>query len=204
MGKFLIQYLVCRGSSVSHGAVPVNKVVNISIPVDQTYDATSVNAQSGVAVASAISSVLPGTMTTIATGDRLMFSDSSDSDKVKKSNITFGTETTSFLCRDGTWKTPQSVTYIDPDNLLERGTTLTSESPYTATQECYMNLIVNYYGTGGGNVKMKKSGGSATIIMRVDNGKPGINCFLHLKKGDKVWLTDSYTGQRYYVFGARS
>ena len=41
----------------------------------------------------------------IASGDRLVISDTSDSSKLKNSSITFGTGTTTFLRNDGTWAT---------------------------------------------------------------------------------------------------
>ena len=42
----------------------------------------------------------------IGNGDRLVITDSSDSDKIATSSITFGTSTTTFLTNNGTWKTP--------------------------------------------------------------------------------------------------
>jgi len=47
----------------------------------------------------------------IANGDGLVFIDSSDSSKIKKSSITFGTSSTSFLANDGTWR-DNNIPYI--------------------------------------------------------------------------------------------
>ena len=44
--------------------------------------------------------------TAFANGDRLVFSDSSDSNILKRSSITIGTSTTQFLANNGTWQTP--------------------------------------------------------------------------------------------------
>lgn len=137
--------------------------VTASITVDQSYDATSTNAQSGTAVAEAIAdldatvsgtgagktlstlsetdgkisatfqdisittsqisdfpSTMPpsshthgnitntGDITTnvaIASGDRLVINDESES-KINNSSITFGTSTTTFLNNSGAWSTP--------------------------------------------------------------------------------------------------
>lgn len=42
--------------------------------------------------------------TSLANGDRLVFSDTSDSYKIKNSSITFGTSTTQYLANNGTWQ----------------------------------------------------------------------------------------------------
>lgn len=41
--------------------------------------------------------------TAVASGDKLVISDSSDSSKLKRSGIAFGSDTTTFLRNDGTW-----------------------------------------------------------------------------------------------------
>ena len=54
---------------------------------------------------------------TIGSGDALVITDSSDSNKIKKSSITFGTSATSFLANNGTWVTPsvgESYTATSP------------------------------------------------------------------------------------------
>lgn len=47
---------------------------------------------------------------TIASGDRLVINDESES-KINNSSITFGTSTTTFLSNKGTWETPAGTTY---------------------------------------------------------------------------------------------
>lgn len=42
--------------------------------------------------------------TSLASGDRLVFSDTSDSYKIKNTSITFGSSTTQYLANNGTWQ----------------------------------------------------------------------------------------------------
>ena len=44
--------------------------------------------------------------TTIASGDHLVITDTSDGHKIKRTSITFGTSTSTYLRNDGTWGTP--------------------------------------------------------------------------------------------------
>ena len=62
-----------------------------------TYDHTHGNVSSAGAVS---------TNTAIQSGDRLLITDASDSDKIKGTSITFGSSTTTYLRNDGTWGTP--------------------------------------------------------------------------------------------------
>ena len=62
-----------------------------------TYDHTHGNVSSAGAVS---------TNTAIQSGDRLLITDASDSDKIKGTSITFGTSTSTYLRNDGTWGTP--------------------------------------------------------------------------------------------------
>ena len=48
--------------------------------------------------------------TTIADGDHLVITDNSDSDKIKRASITFGTSQSTYLRNDGTWGTPSTST----------------------------------------------------------------------------------------------
>jgi len=56
--------------------------------------------------------------TSVASGDKLVIADNSDSSKLKRSGISFGSSTTTFLRNDGTWQTPAGgsggdVTFLD-------------------------------------------------------------------------------------------
>ena len=48
--------------------------------------------------------------TTIANGDHLVITDNSDSNKIKRASITFGTSQSTYLRNDGTWGTPSTST----------------------------------------------------------------------------------------------
>lgn len=47
--------------------------------------------------------------TSMANGDRLLFSDTSDSSKIKNTSITIGTSTTQYLANNGTWQNLPTV-----------------------------------------------------------------------------------------------
>ena len=61
------------------------------------YDHTHGNVSSGGTVS---------TNTSIESGDHLLITDSSDSNKIKGTSITFGSSKTTYLRNDGTWGTP--------------------------------------------------------------------------------------------------
>lgn len=48
--------------------------------------------------------------TTIANGDHLVITDNSDSNKIKRASITFGTSQSTYLRNDGKWGTPSTST----------------------------------------------------------------------------------------------
>ena len=49
--------------------------------------------------------------TAVSSGDKLIISDSSDSSKLKRSGVAFGSDTTKYLRNDGTWEAPVGTTY---------------------------------------------------------------------------------------------
>lgn len=57
--------------------------------------------------------------TTAASGDKLVIADSSDSSKLKRSGIAFGTDTFTFLRNDGTWAAPPQRSVTLDDLLLD-------------------------------------------------------------------------------------
>ena len=69
-------------------------------PTD-TSRAESTHAHGSITNAGAITSD-----TSVASGDKLVIADSSDSSKLKRSGISFGSSTTTFLANNGTWQTP--------------------------------------------------------------------------------------------------
>lgn len=55
--------------------------------------------------------------TSVASGDKLVISDSSDSSKLKRSGISFGSSTTAFLRNDGTWQVPSGGGDVTSDDV---------------------------------------------------------------------------------------
>ena len=70
-----------------------------------TEYATSSHTHGSITNAGAITS-----NTTIANGDRLVITDKSDSDKIKRTSITFGNSPSTYLRNDGKWGTPSTST----------------------------------------------------------------------------------------------
>lgn len=61
--------------------------------------------------------------TSMANGDRLLFSDASDSNKIKNTSITIGTSTTQYLANNGTW---QNLPTVSVSQTLTSGTEIGS------------------------------------------------------------------------------
>ena len=61
--------------------------------------------------------------TSMANGDRLLFSDASDSSKIKNTSITIGTSTTQYLANNGTW---QNLPTVSVSQTLTSGTEIGS------------------------------------------------------------------------------
>lgn len=61
--------------------------------------------------------------TSMANGDRLLFSDTSDSSKIKNTSITIGTSTTQYLANNGTW---QNLPTVSVSQTLTSGTEIGS------------------------------------------------------------------------------
>lgn len=55
--------------------------------------------------------------TAVTDGDTLIFADYSDSKKLKRSRISFGSSLTTFLRNDGTWQSP-TVSELDSENVM--------------------------------------------------------------------------------------
>lgn len=59
--------------------------------------------------------------TTIENGDHLVITDNSDSNKIKRASITFGTSQSTYLRNDGTWGTPSTSTPL-PSSFFDSDT----------------------------------------------------------------------------------
>lgn len=121
--------------------------------------------------------------TTLANRDGIIFADSSDSGKLKRSSITFdGSTTTNFLTQKGTW---QAVPYgINASrkicNLSASGT-----QSWTATEDCFVYVAGTAYGSI--TVDSVRLAGSTS-----GNFSPGA-IFLPIKKGSTIQAAGSNT-----------
>ena len=89
-----------------------------------TYTATEVGAAASSHVHGNVKN--DGTITvntSMANGDRLLFSDASDSSKIKNTSITIGTSTTQYLANNGTW---QNLPTVSVSQTLTSGTEIGS------------------------------------------------------------------------------
>ncbi len=71
---------------------------------------------------------ITGSGTALASGDYLVFADSSDSSKLKKSTITIGSSTATFLRNDGTWATPANTAQLKVSDTTDRKISTTESS----------------------------------------------------------------------------
>lgn len=76
---------------------------------DSSAYATSSHTHGSITNAGAIAN-----NTKIANGDHLVITDNSDSNKIKRASITFGTSQSTYLRNDGTWGTPPSTSTPTP------------------------------------------------------------------------------------------
>lgn len=126
--------------SASGSAVTIPAAVAVKGNAETDYRTGNVNL-TAANIGAAASSHTHGKITnagaistnaTIASSDRLLISDADDSNLIKRTSITFGTSTTTFLSNKGTWLTPAGAfSGIDTANVLSTATT------YTATQDCW-------------------------------------------------------------------
>ena len=68
----------------------------------------------------------------IASGDKLVITDTTNSGLVTRSSLAFGTATDTFLRNDGTWQTPTNTTYSAGSGLSLSGTTINHTASITA------------------------------------------------------------------------
>lgn len=101
---------------------------------------------------------ITSTAVALASGDSLVFVDSSDSSKVKKSSITFGTSTTTFLRNDGQWATPSGGG--------GGGSTVTLPSGYSASTGITLNSssLTTIATIDGTELKLKAPAGGGDSI----------------------------------------
>ena len=126
-------------SSTSENAVQ-NKVIYNAL----SGKADSSHSHGNITNAGAISSD-----TSVASGDKLILSDASSSGKLIRSNISFGSSTTTYLRNDGTWSTPSSSSSKPKMVLLwdnSSATSYTSGTPVSAsTGSAYNMVLIDFY-----------------------------------------------------------
>ena len=95
------------GNSGTSGYTQVAKLTNTGILSVSTPPATDTTPSTTAWISPTDSEVKIATDATIATGDKLIVRDTSDSNKMRSSSISFDTtNTTDYLRKDGTWATP--------------------------------------------------------------------------------------------------
>ena len=73
--------------------------------------------------------------TTIANGDHLVITDNSDSNKIKRTSITFGTSQSTYLRNDGKWGTPSTSTSTPLATPLFNGNNPGTVIPIASTEK---------------------------------------------------------------------
>lgn len=82
---------------------------------------------------------------TIGSGDALVVTDSSASNTIKKTSITFGTSTTSFLANNGTWQTPSSGSGTSVEEIYIAEYNVTTETELEAARSSDKIIFCKYY-----------------------------------------------------------
>ena len=94
------------GNSGTTGYTQVAELTNAGKLTVSTPPATDTTPTVSAWISPTDSAVKVATDATIASGDKLVIRDTSDSNIAKSSSITFGSDTSTYLRNDGTWGTP--------------------------------------------------------------------------------------------------
>ena len=92
-----------QGNSSTSGFTQVAELTNQGTFTVSTPPTTDTSPSVTAWISPTDSAIKIATDATIANGDKLVIRDSSDSNKLRSSSITFGTSTSTFLRNDGTW-----------------------------------------------------------------------------------------------------
>lgn len=95
-----------QGNGSTSGFTQVAELTNQGTFTVSTPPATDTTPSVTAWISPTDSSVKISTDATIASGDKLVIRDSSDSNKMRSSSISFGSDTSTYLRNDGTWGTP--------------------------------------------------------------------------------------------------
>lgn len=143
-------------TNVPFSALPTGTTATTVAIGNHTHTASAVGAAASSHAHGNITNAgaITATGVALASGDALVFSDSSDSSKLVKSSITFdGSTTTKFLSQKGSWETPVNTTYTFTNKAatLAWGTTSTlatvGGTDITVTMPANPNTNTNYYPT---------------------------------------------------------
>lgn len=118
-----------QGNSSTSGFTQVAELTNQGTFTVSTPPATDTTPSVTAWISPTDSSVKISTDATIASGDKLVIRDSSDSNKMRSSSISFGTSTSTYLRNDGTWGTPSGGGGgVTPSDIVIKGYDDTGET----------------------------------------------------------------------------
>lgn len=119
-----------QGNSSTSGFTQVAELTNQGTFTVSTPPATDTTPSVTAWISPTDSSVKISTDATIASGDKLVIRDSSDSNKMRSSSISFGSSTTTYLRNDGTWGTPSGGGGggVTPSDIVVKGYDETGET----------------------------------------------------------------------------
>ena len=119
-----------RGNSSTSGFTQVAELTNQGTFTVSTPPTTDTTPSVTSWISPTDSSVKISTDATIASGDKLVIRDSSDSNKMRSSSISFGTSTSTYLRNDGTWGTPSGGGGggVTPSDIVVKGYDSTGET----------------------------------------------------------------------------
>lgn len=113
-----------QGNSGTSGFTEVARITNTGVLSVSTPPATSTSTPSvSASISPTDSNIKIATDATIASGDKLVIRDTSASNAMRSSSISFGSSTTQFLANNGTWQIPAGGTTTD---VQVNGTSITS------------------------------------------------------------------------------
>jgi hypothetical protein len=145
-----------QGNSGTTGFTQVARLTNTGEFTINTPPASNTTPSTTAGFSPNDSNIKIATDATIASGDKIVIRDTSDSNKMRSSSITFGSSTTQFLANNGTWQTPAGgVTgvQIDGTSIVSSGVAniVTSTAhPYSSTN--VLATMGDIAAAGGGTV----------------------------------------------------
>lgn len=150
-----------QGNSSTSGFTQVAELTNQGTFTVSTPPATDTTPSVTAWISPTDSSVKISTDATIASGDKLVIRDSSDSNKMRSSSISFGSSTTTYLRNDGTWGTVSAGPTVLLLRLANSVYSLVTESSTTALT---YNEIENYLKAGPVMIKPRTVSNQSGLI----------------------------------------